>query len=349
MRQAMGWLKEMFIPGKPFHGFPHEIHEILAVSGRRPRFPRLEHADVSGLLDPPGLQGDAGLPRLADDRHELGELHEAGLDLAAHRQGLVKRDPGQERDIGVERPLVHDRHEFRPEPGDEGGRPRQKHERGDDGHGLALQTPMEERQIGLLCPLHDEALPFRMRFEDHVAECRNRHEGQQEGSDQGDDMGEGQRQEHLPLDPLKGDDRDEGQGDDELAENGRLPDLEDGLEDGRQLASPDPFLRKMPLDVFHLDDGRVDDHPDRDRQASEGHEVGRQAENLHRDEREQHRERQGQDDDERAAEAAEEEIQDKDHEQRPDQQSLGDGMDGPVDDIGALVVGFDAEPERKDI
>ncbi len=57
-------------------------------------------------------------------------------------------------------------------------------------------------------------------------------------------MSEGQGQEHLALDPLEGDDRDEGQGDDELAEDGRLADLEDGLEDRRKLLGPDPLLAR---------------------------------------------------------------------------------------------------------
>ena len=48
-------------------------------------------------------------------------------------------------------------------------------------------------------------------------------------------------QEHLALDPLEGDDRDEGQGDDELAEDARLADLEHGLEDDRgELRPPAP-------------------------------------------------------------------------------------------------------------
>ena len=107
-------------------------------------------------------------------------------------------------------------------------------------------------------------------------------------------------------------------------------------------------LAEVALDVLHLDDGRVDDHADRDGQTAEGHEVGRQPEQAHHDEREQDRERQGQEHDEGAAEAAQEQVEDEDDEQGADEQRLGDRVDGPVDDVGPLVIGHDAEAERQD-
>jgi hypothetical protein len=53
----------------------------------------------------------------------------------------------------------------------------------------------------------------------------------------------------------------------------RLPYFQDGFE-----YRADPMLRrrsfwKMALDVLHLDDRRIDDHPERDRNAFKGHEV----------------------------------------------------------------------------
>ena len=47
-----------------------------------------------------------------------------------------------------------------------------------------------------------------LAFEDEIAERRNGEEREDERSEQGDDVGEGQGQEHLALDPLQGDDRE---------------------------------------------------------------------------------------------------------------------------------------------
>jgi len=180
-----------------------------------------------------------------------------------------------------------------------------------------------------------------------MAEGRDRGEGKQERSEQGDDVGEGQRKKHLSFDPLQGDDRDEGQGDDEFAEDGGLADLQDPLQDRFQLMLR-PGLRKAALDVLDLDDRRVDDHADGDGQSAERHEIGRKPGDTHHDEGEEDRKGQGQQDDEGAAEAAQEKIEDEDHEHRSDEQGLGHGVDGPADDIRALVIGFNPEAHGQD-
>ena len=109
--------------GNGRQGVPHLFGQFLAGLGRGPFPARLEHADVAGLLHPPGFEGDARLAGFADDRHELGELHQLLFDLAAHLHGFGQRDARQELEVHVESALVHDRHELRPQPGDEGQRP----------------------------------------------------------------------------------------------------------------------------------------------------------------------------------------------------------------------------------
>ena len=158
-------------------------------------------------------------------------------------------------------------------------------------------------------------------------------------------------QEHLALDPLEGEDRDEGQGDDELAENAGFADFQNRLK-ARSAASPCRLrtFGEMPLDVFDLDDRRVDDHPDADGQSAERHQVGRKAGQAHGDEGEQHRQGQGQDDDERPPEAAEEQVQDQDDEQRPDDQRLADRVDAGLDDVRPLIErdDFQCRPEERE-
>ena len=62
-----------------------------------------------------------------------------------------------------------------------------------------------------------------------------------------------------------------------LAEDAGFADFQDGLKDGRELRAAGPASDQMSLDVLDLDDRRVDDHPDTDRQPAEGHQVGRKT------------------------------------------------------------------------
>ncbi|MBS1226714.1 MAG: hypothetical protein H6R32_648, partial [Candidatus Aminicenantes bacterium] len=275
------------------HRFAHAVGQLLPCPGRGPLAPRLEHADVTRLLDAPGLERDPGLAGLADDGHELGEFHQPGLDLAAHVQGLGERDARQELDVRVEGAFVHDGHELRAQARDEERCPGEESDGGDDDDGLVAEAPKQDREIALLRPFDEEASLVRVRLEEQVAERRDGRERQQQRGEQGDDVGESQGQEHLPFDPLQGDDRNEGQGDDELAEDRRLADLEDGPQNDREPAGRRPGFGEVALDVLDLDDRGVDDHADGDGQAAERHQVGRQAHRAHHDEREQHRQRQG--------------------------------------------------------
>ena len=235
-----------------------------------------------------------------------------------------------------------------PSCGYEEQRPDKQCRRGRDQDGLTAQRPLQRRQVGPFGQPDEEAFLVGVGLEQEIAECRNGHDRQQQGSDERDDVGKGQGQEHLALDPLEGDDRDKGQGDDELAEYGWLAHLEHGFQDRCELALAGPFFAEVALDVLDLDDGGVDDHADGDGQPPQGHEVGRDPEDAHQDEGKEGRERQGQDDDERPAEAAQKKIQDEDDEQGPDQKGFAHRADGPVDDLGAVIVGHDAQAVGQD-
>ena len=106
------------------------------------------------------------------------------------------------------------------------------------------QAPAQKRQIGFPGRLDEDDLLLPLGLEEQETEGRDDDERKDERGEQGDDVGEGQRQEHLALDALQGDDRDEGQGDDQLAEDARLADFQHGLEDGRQLGRPGPPPRR---------------------------------------------------------------------------------------------------------
>src|SRR4030042_3815690 len=140
-------------------------------------------------------------------------------------------------------------------------------------------------------------------------------------------MGEGEGEEHLALDPLKGDERDESQGDDGLAENARLADLENAPGGGGELARGRPRLHQMALDVLDLDDSRIDDHTDGDGQSAQGHKVCTKAEKTHHDESEQGRKREGKDNDKSAPEAAQKQVENEDDEEGADNHGFGDRLE----------------------
>ena len=74
-----------------------------------------------------------------------------------------------------------------------------------------------------------------------------------------------------------------------------------------------PGMRQQSKRVLDEHHGAVHHHPRPDRQAGQRHQVGRDAELLHQDEGDQHRQRQGHDHDDRGTEFAKEKEQDDGH------------------------------------
>ena len=95
-------------------------------------------------------------------------------------------------------------------------------------------------------------------------------------------------------------------------------------------------------DALDHDDRAVHDDPEVD--GAEGHEVARQSERVHQDEREEHREWDGRGHDQPAAEAPQQEQQHEDDEHAALEQVLGDRQDGPIDELGSVVERVDRDP-----
>ncbi len=79
-----------------------------------------------------------------------------------------------------------------------------------------------------------------------------------------------------------------------------------GAQDDLARVAADPFVAELRGQVvggvLHHHDRRVHQDADRDRDAGERHDVGRDAEEVHQDEGDQHGQRQRDDDDQGAAE-----------------------------------------------
>ena len=91
------------------------------------------------------------------------------------------------------------------------------------------------------------------------------------------------------------------------------------------------------IDVLQHDDGVVHEHTDGQRDAAKSEDVDREAGEIHKDERAQHRERDGERHDERGLHRLEEQGENHNGQGRAQNQRLQDVADEQLD-VGALVV-----------
>lgn len=117
--------------------------------------------------------------------------------------------------------------------------------------------------------------------------------------------------------------RQEHQGDDERGIDDGGADFERGVEDD-DAAPRAPGFAEAPEDVFHVDDGVIDDFADGDGQAPERDGVERDAEPVERDDGTEERQRDGRERDERRAEMAEEQEEHHRHEHAAQEQRVLD-------------------------
>lgn len=101
-------------------------------------------------------------------------------------------------------------------------------------------------------------------------------------------------------------------------------------------------LYRWGEDTLHDHDRPVDDDAEVD--GSEAHQVGRDAEQPHEDEGEEHRERDDRRHDQSGADVAQEENQDEEDDDRPFDQVADHGRDVAVDELRAVQIGADGDP-----
>ena len=324
---------------------------------------RLEHAERRGIGR--GL----GAPRLAEDALDLGELLEhAVLDL--ERGAGLRHGHARERRRHVEdRALVEIRHELRAQAEVDGDGRRHHEHRERDREPAEAEHELDQRMVepheraahGVRVlavdgpdqhGVGDPAEPAGAEGERLEAREEEPHRGVERDRQHGRDrdrevLGEGERLEEPSLLRLEREDGEERDRDHEQREEARPPHLLHGRDDDIPEV-PGPALRLPALELLVrlLDhhDGRVDHGADRDRDAAERHDVGREPQRAHGDEGEQHGDRDGEDRDERAREVPEEEEDDPAHDEELFHQRVAEGVDGPLDERRAVVDGDDLDP-----
>ncbi|HSS00156.1 MAG TPA: hypothetical protein VLM79_24030 [Kofleriaceae bacterium] len=154
----------------------------------------------------------------------------------------------------------------------------------------------------------------------------------------GADLGRRERAEQPALAAVQREHRQEREGGDQQREEQRPGDLLHRCDHRRQACAPGEIAPGEPLvDVLDHHDRGVDHRADRDDDAAERHDVDGEPGAVERHEREQDRDRQGQDRHERAAHVEQEEEDDEaddDHllDQRPAQRA-----DRTADQVRAVV------------
>ena len=244
-----------------------------------------------------------GAAGLAVDR---GDLREGADDLVLRLEQLGRLGDGdarQGRGHVHQRALVQRRHELRAELSRRPDADAQQRERQQDGQHPGPehapdQRPVEPDQnpVDRVLVLRDDPAPdedhHRRRHQSHRQEGGRRH---REG------LGVGERPEQATLLPLQREDRQEGDGDHEQAEEQRRPDLACRLDDDLDARLARGAAFEMLVRVLDHDDGGVDHGADRDGDAAQAHDVGAQPQRLHRRERDQDADGQHDDRDQGAA------------------------------------------------
>ena len=156
--------------------------------------------------------------------------------------------------------------------------------------------------------------------------------------------------EKLPAASFKEKDRDEGKDDDEHRGENCRPDRLGGVDDNLKPPPLPLFVvqcRQPAVAVLDHDHPCIHQFADGDGDAAEGHDIGRDAEILHDDEGDEHRNRQGEDDHQGRPEV---EQEDEDHQRYDDghlDERRAEGADCTFNKIAPVVGDADFHPRRQ--
>ena len=159
----------------------------------------------------------------------------------------------------------------------------------------------------------------------------------------GEGLGIGERLEQPALLRFQGENRQEGHGDDEQAEEQRRTDLDGSLDQYLAAGLAGRRALQMLVRVLDHDDGGIHHRADGDGDAAEAHDVGAEAQRPHADIGNEDAERQRDDRHQRAAG-----MKQKDHADQGDDRALLDQralevIDRPVDQVGAVIDRLDGD------
>ena len=283
--------------------------------------------------------GAAGAPDHGAHADQLGQLP---LDPGRHPVALRERRARRRHQEHREGALVERRQEARAEGRGDPERARgQQRGRGQQ-RAAALHRPVQRRPVGTLERAHQPAVAAFVAAADLAQQepAHHRRHGQRgHQRRQGrDDVRDAERAEEPPFEALQEQQRHEDHHDDGGREHDRAADLVAGRVGDRQhaaalLGRQRGVLAEPPEDVLDVDDRVVDELPDRDGEAAEGHHVDRHAGCPERHEGDREAERQGRQRDQRRPPLEQEQHQDDRDEDRRVAQHREQVVDAQLDEV----------------
>ncbi len=180
----------------------------------------------------------------------------------------------------------------------------------------------EGRRIDPLGQTHRQRIALRgPRLEEEGGQDRGGCQREQERPGQGEDDRQRHRPEHLPFDPLQGQDRQMDHRDDRHAEDDRLADFQRRVADDVEGLLLRVGVRQVADAVLDDDDGAIDDQAEVDR--PQAHQAASDAEVEHQVAGEEHRQRDRQRHDQSRSQIAQKHEQDCDDQDAPLRQVTG--------------------------
>ena len=317
---------------------------------------RRQHHLYLGGVDPLHVLVLLGTPGAAAGRNHLGEGEERFLDLTPQPVALGERNSRRADDRNGERSLVERGQEAAAQTGHERGRGHDHHDHQQENRPAVPEAPVESRRVPRSQSAQEPWLPGTKHFRPvQQQERQHRRDGQRhhERGRERRDEGEAERAEQPTLQTGQEEDRHEDQDDDQGGNEDRAQHLlrRRGDDFGRRTAIAPrqaPLLLQPPEDVLDRDDRVVDQQADRDRQAAKRHRVDLEAEGRDHQDPGDQREGNGERRDQSRPDAAEEQRQDHDDQDRAPAKRLGDVPDRHLDEVGLTeVLALEHHPRRQ--
>ena len=289
----------------------HLIDELLRRHPGAPFAFRFEHDGVLHHGQRGRVGGGAGAARLAEDRFHLGKLHDDLVLELEHAPSFGNRHARQAGGHVEQRAFVKRRHELRAQfhVGRDGG---QQSQQSQHQHRLGkAQRPVHEGVVGPDQEAVERVLALgrNLAADEQQHQHRHQRDREQRSEEHGEGLGKRQRLEQAPFLRLQGEDRQEGDSDDEQGEEERLAHLLGGFDHDNVAAAGPAFvfpLLQAFVGVLDHHDGGVHHGADGDGDAGQRHDVGIEADVIHRHQRHQDGDGEHENHHQRAAEVEEE-------------------------------------------
>ncbi len=287
------------------------------------------------------MVGNFGSSDSAHSHLHFGKLQHGLLGLLLHLDGLGQRHTRQPHDLGSQGPFLKEWDEFPSHEWNESETAQHDRRRTGQDETAAPERPLQHGHIALFHPEREARFLHMVPAQKQRREYRRQGQRDHDRGQECNHQGVGQRREHFPFHAVESHERQEDDADDQNPEEDRPTHFFRRVEDHVELASPcRPFiLRQVPIDVFDDDQRPICDFADGDGQSAERHQIRREPQSLHYDERNQRGNDERSRHDDRAADMAQEEKEHEDHQHDPFNQGISHRIDRCRHQFDAVVEG----------